>query len=719
MLAVTGGDGDDGGFLGEAEASAIQQAVGSSEEENWATFGYGYAQNRHVPFDEITKDNVGDLGKTWQFDFIKADDTIPEGNESYPLFVNGTLYVTTSFDHIFAVDAKTGEQKWHFTPSEIGPFKNFGLNVNRGVAYCDGKVFMLTLDMRIISVDAETGEQVDEAYIYDTVKDARPEFGYYETMAPVCYKDVLLIGSSGADNGIRGFFMAYNTDLSPAWENPYWTVPPEGQGWRSHGRFHGGGASWMPPAVDPETDTAYFTSSNPSPDFFPELRPGPNPKTNAVIAVNALTGEEKWWRQQLPADSWDYDTVQPPQIIEAEVGGEQRKVVSIATKQGVWFAYDAETGEPIYERVEVLNRIEHPKLQPGKPVTIYPGASGGVTYSPASYDPTTNYVINGRIESAATLVQAESTEEVERDRVRGDVDTGVVNGFGESPKGYKGDTGGLTAIDLGTGEVAWKYDIDEAVRGGVTTTASGLAFFGGDDGVLRAVDTSSGKELWSYQTGQRIAAAPAVYEVDGKQYIALVTGGSSIAEPKGSRLEVFALGGEMPEGKALKSPPPTLAEPVPEGLGQYLTPGTEPKTVNVLINAAVGGAGGGLNFNGFNRGGMTFSIPQGWKVNVTFKNASAQTPHSAMIASRDGLKEASGQTPVFDGASTPEPEKGILSGIQYMDFTANKAGDYALICPVPGHTVGGMWDNFEVGPPNSKPSAKTENDSFVLQPEGD
>ncbi|MPZ63615.1 MAG: PQQ-binding-like beta-propeller repeat protein [Propionibacteriales bacterium] len=715
-VTLSGGD-DEGGDLADAEAAAIEHAVGDFAEQNWATFGYGYSQNRHVPFDEITKENVDQMGKVWEVDFVQEDDSIPEGNESYPLYVNGTLYVTTSFNHIFAVDAESGDVKWHFIPSEIGPFKNFGLNVNRGVAFCDGKVFMVTLDMRLISVDAETGELADEVYIYDTVKDAKPEFGYYETMAPVCYQDVVLIGSSGADNGVRGFFMGYNTDLTPAWENPYWTIPPEGQGWRSHGRFHGGGATWMPPAVDPETDTAYFTSSNPSPDFFPELRPGPNPKTNAVIAVDALTGEERWWRQQLPADEWDYDTVQPPQVIEAEVGGEARKIVSIATKQGVWFAYDAETGEPIYERVEVLNRVEHPKLQPGEPVTIWPGAVGGVTYSPASYDPTTNYVINGRIESSATLVQVETAEEVERNRVRGDVDTGLENGFGEAPEDYDGDRGGLTAIDLANGEVAWKFDVDQAVRGGVTTTATGLAFFGGDDGFVRAIDTSTGEELWQFQTGSRIATAPILYEQDGQQYLAIVTGGSPIAQPKSSKLEVFALGGDMEEGEAPERIVPTAEQaPEPEGLGQYFTPGAEPKTVDMLVVGSQGSTNGGMNFNGYSREQLTFSVPQGWSVDVTFKNVSAQIPHSAMVTAKASTEMSQGQQPVFKGAATPDPGQGILSGTQYMNFKATKQGEYALLCAVPGHATAGMWVNFSVTAPDTKPAVSTDQERFVVEP---
>ena len=721
VAACSVGGGDDGGegIFADNEQDAIENAVGNFSENNWATFGYTFTMLRHVPFTEITKENVTQLGRAWQVNFKEEDDTIPNGNESYPLVIDDTIYVSTSFNHIFALNAENGSVKWHFVPSEIGPFKNFGLNVNRGVAYCDSKLFMVTLDMRLLSVNASSGKLVKQVQISDAVKDAKPEFGYYETMAPVCYKGNVLIGSSGADNGVRGFFMAYNTDLTPAWANPYWTVPPEGQDWRANGRFHGGGAVWMPPSIDPETDTAYFTTSNPSPDFFPDLRPGPNPKTNAVIAVDVDTGREKWWRQQLPADEWDYDSVQPSQIIKAEVGGEERKVLSIATKQGVWFLYDAETGEPIHERVQVLNRVEHPKLEKGKPVTISPAAVGGVTWSPASYDPTTNFVINGRIESSAVLIQSRSAEEVDRDRVRGDVDTGVINGFGTPPKGYKGDTGGVTAVDIDSGRVAWKFDTEQAVRGGITTTASGIAFFGGDDGVLRALDTSNGRELWKFQTAGRIASAPVIFMRDGKQFVAIVTGGSPIAGPTEPGLEVFAIGGQKDEADPIERLPVAEAEAAPapaEGLSRYLTPSQSPKTVGLLINAAEGPAGGGLNFNNASRGAMTVSIPQGYTVNMTFKNFSSQLPHSAMVTTVAGTRASSGQTPVFENSSTPNPQQGVVSGTQYADFTASKAGTYALICAIPGHAAGGQWITFKVVGANANPSISSKGESFELKP---
>lgn len=712
-----GGDDSDG--LSSEQSDAIEETIGVADEANWATFGYTYDQNRHVPFDEITKENVADLGKVWSVDFNKIDKDVPLGQQTYPIVVNGTMYATTHFNHIFAMDAKTGAVKWHFRPSKIGAFKNFGLTTNRGVAYCNDRVYMLTLDMRIIAVNANNGQLAQEIPISRDVPDARPEFGYYETVAPVCYKNKLIIGSSGADNGVRGFVMAYNAnDLSPAWPNPYWTVPPEGQDWRAQGRFHGGGTSWMPATIDVETDTMYFSTANPSPDFFAALRPGNNPKVNAVIAVDVNDGSEKWWRQQVPIDEWDYDTAQAPQLINGTVGGEDRKVISIASKEGTWFLYDAETGDPIYEKVKLLDRIEHPPLKPGEPVDIFPSALGGINYAPASYDPTTNYVINTAVESKSTLIQAKTAEDVFKNRVRGDVDTGAINGFGTTPKGWH-DYGSVSAVDLDTGELAWKIKHDEPLRGGVTTTKAGLGFFGGGDGTLNALDTETGKILWTFQTGSQISAGPTVYEIDGKEYVAIALGGTFTSSLGGtaSRIDVFALGGSKEQGKKPKTVAPPAA-PAPEarvGEQNFLSLGQQPKTLSLTVNAAMGTAGGGLNFNGFNRGGMTVTVPQGWHVNVTFKNLALQSPHSAFVTNISQTKETQPSTnPVFEGAGTERAEQGITSGTQFFEFDASRTGQYSLLCAVAGHANGGQWNYFTVGPANAKPSIKLGSRTFTL-----
>ena len=703
-----------GGDSGGETAGTVPAGLSASE---WGSYSNTYEQTRYVPFTEIDKDNLDELGRVFTVDFQKIDPEVPGGQQSNPLMVDGVLYVTTSFNHVFAVDAKTGDVRWHFAPSRIGSFKNFGVSTNRGVAYGDGTLYMLTLDMRVIAIDAKTGRLVKEVPISAAVEDARPEFGYYESAAPIYYEGKLLIGSSGGDNGSRGFVMAYNADdLTPAWEQPYWTIPPEGQGWRSRGRFHGGGAVWTPVTIDPETDTAYFSVANPSPDFFPELRPGPNPKTNSVVAVDVNTGREKWWRQQLPGDSWDYDTAASPVVATAEIDGEERKVVSVGTKEGVWFAYDAESGEPIYERVQIIDKVDHPKLVPGRPVDIYPSTLGGQNSAPAAYNPQTNLHYLAAIQSGSRLIQARSAAEVDRDRVRGDVDTGAINGFGEPIPGYR-DYGLLTAIDMDSGEVAWKAKTPLPERGGITTTASGLLFAGGSDGVLRALDAESGKVLWTFQTGAQIASAPTIYELDGKEYLAITSGGTFTHANGGkrSKLEVFALGGDTTQSAAPDVTAPAAPAQEQPSEQQYLSFGSQPKTLELTLVGAQGAAAGGMNFNGYSRGAMVARVPRGYRLEVTFRNQSAQVPHSAMVTTTDQVDRTQGFTPASPGATTENPEVGITSGTQFFSFVADKTGKYALLCAVPGHAVAGMWDTLEIVPADRAPSITLGGRTITLE----
>ena len=239
-------------------------------------------------------------------------------------------------------------------------------------------------------------------------------------------------------------------------------------------------------------------------------------------------------------------------MYDAKVGGKKRRIVSVGTMEGVWFAYDAKTGQPIYQRVKVIDRTEHPPLQPGKPVAVYPSSLGGLNYSPASYDPATNYIFNAAAETASVMQQVKLTPtQKKRKRVLGDIFLGLANGdFGSLLPGWH-DHGSISAIDVNTGKQVWKFRTPEPERGGVSTTASGLGFAGGGDGVLRAFDVKTGKVLWTFQTGHQIAAGPAVYSVDGKEYIAITSGGTPTSSNGGiaSELQIFALGASKSESK--------------------------------------------------------------------------------------------------------------------------------------------------------------------------
>ncbi len=541
ILAVLVGAGGLG-LLGGASATTR----GSAISENWLLFGNTPNENRYSPLTEINPGNVSQLGRVFTFDLNKIVPGIKKGQQSYPLVVNGTIYVTSGDDQVFAVNGTTGALIWHYAPDNVATFKNFGIVANRGLAYCDGKLFLLTLDMTLVSLDPLSGSQIGRVPIGRAVSGAYPTYGYSETSAPICVNNTVVIGAAGSDYGVRGFVMAYHTDLTPAWANPFWTIPPSGTEWRSKAALVGGATNWTPEAVDTTTDTLYFGTAAAAPEYYPSLRPGSDPREDSLIALDLATGKLKWWQQQMAFNEWAYDTSQPPMVYTAKVGGKTERIVSVATMEGMWFAYNAATGAPIYQRIKVLDNVEHPNLVPGKPVAVYPSSLGGLNYSPASYDPETNYVYNAASETASALEQQTPSQEQRVQMLLGNTYLGLANGdFGQYLQtGWK-DYGSVSAIDVNTGKLVWKFDTPQPERGGVTTTASGLGFAGGGDGNLRAFDARTGKVLWTFQTGYQIAAGPTIYSVNGTEYVAITVGGTTTSSSGGtvaSQLQVFGLG---------------------------------------------------------------------------------------------------------------------------------------------------------------------------------
>ena len=555
-----------GWVLGSA---AARTGASSLENAGWGGFGNTPDELRHSPLTQITPANVGQLGRLYTVDFMKIDPSVRKGEQSFPVESNGTIYMTTNDDNVWALDATTGQVKWRWTPSDVAVFKNFGIVANRGVALCDGHVFELTLDMTIVQLDAATGQLQRRVPIARAVPGASADNGYSETSAPICADHRLIVGAAGSDYGVRGFVMAYRTsDLSPAWPNPFWTVPPNGSEWRSGSTLAGGGVVWTPTTVDTTTNTLYFGTGSATPLYFPSVRPGPDPRADSLIAVNLITGRMKWWQQQMSFNEWSYDTAQPALVYTGKVGGKTERIVSVATMEGYWFAYDAANGRPIYQRIKVIDRVEHPNLQPGKPVAVYPGAIGGLNYSPASYDPHTNEVYNAAAETASIDVQAVLTpSQKKRKFTLGDVFLGLQNGnFGSLLPGWH-DHGSISAIDVNTGRQVWKFATPEPERGGVSTTDGGVGFAGGGDGVLRAFDLKTGKVLWTFQTGHQIAAGPSIFSVDGKEYVAITVGGTPTSSNGGTatQLQVFALG-------ASQTPSPAPALPTPLKLANQPAP---------------------------------------------------------------------------------------------------------------------------------------------------
>src|SRR6266545_7424772 len=341
--------------------SLVATGSGASGDVGWGGWGNTPDNMRYSPLTSINKGNIDQLGRVFTVNFRSLDPIARLGQQSFPVVIGNRMYVTT------------------------GEGKTYALN-------------------------AATGAVIKRVAISSAVPGAATRFGYSETSAPICAKHRVITGAAGSEYGVRGFVMAFRTsDLSPAWANPVWSIPPSGTGWRRVSRIVGGGVTWTPVTVDTKMNTVYYGTGSATPLYFPAWRPGSAPRTDSLVAVDLRTGKLKWWRQQMAHNEWSYDTAQPPLVYDGKLGGKKRRVVSVATMEGVWFCYDAATGRPIYQRVKVIDRTEHPRLQPGKPVVVYPGSIGGLNFSPAAYDPKTNYIFNAAAETASVMIQKKLT----------------------------------------------------------------------------------------------------------------------------------------------------------------------------------------------------------------------------------------------------------------------------------------------------------------------
>ena len=264
-------------------------AVAADATGDWTAFGRTPDNNRHSPLTQIDAGNVASMGRVFSVDLRRVDPDVRRGQQSFPLAIDGTLYVTTNNNFAFAIDGATGKVKWEYRSPNSGLVVNFGVAVNRGLAYCGGKLFMTTLDMQLVALRPSDGAVAGKIAISQFVPNASANYGYSQTSAPICAGGKLVMGAAGSEYGVRGYVMAFNTDLTPAWPNPYWTIPPEQQQWRSLSRIVGGGVVWTPVTIDARTNTVYFGTGSGTPNFYHDLHPGPNPRANSLIARPVTT----------------------------------------------------------------------------------------------------------------------------------------------------------------------------------------------------------------------------------------------------------------------------------------------------------------------------------------------------------------------------------------------------------------------------------------------
>jgi PQQ-dependent dehydrogenase (methanol/ethanol family) len=462
----------------------------------WPVYGGSYANTRHFDGDQINASNVASLKLAWSFG------TGVYGTcESSPLVVRDTLYLTTGLtNEVFALEARSGRLKWRYTP-RLGPAHAI-FRVNRGVAADDGRIFLATIDARLIALDAATGKPVWDVRIGD------PGAGYSETMAPLAWNGLVFVGSSGGEYGIRGSFSAYSQrdgrlvwrwwTVSPGWEGRYATsvnglslhrdVARERaaaaryrDAWR-----HGGGPIWMTPALSPEDGALILSTGNPSPNYNGDARPGDNLYTDSIVALDARTGRMRWYYQETPHDRWDYDAASPPVLFDAlDATGRRVPAVGEAGKTGWYYILDRRNGRPI--RISQPFVPQHDVFGPAGGNVTPSGAGGAI--GGVAYDPAFHAVFVGATALSA-LVEAKDVPPWPGGNELWEAGSATIRG---EPRSL------LSRIDVDTGRVVWQYRTDGPSGGGVLVTG-GVVFWGElQSGTLDAFDARTGKLLWHVQ----------------------------------------------------------------------------------------------------------------------------------------------------------------------------------------------------------------------------
>jgi len=504
-----------------------------------------YAQTRYYPASQINTSNVKNLRPAWIF-----QTEIVESLETSPLVINGVMYVTTSFNHVYALDAATGSQIWHYK-HKMGPITTYccGPN-NRGVAAYGDKVFMGTLDARLIALNAKTGKKVWDTQIAD------PELGYSETMAPTAVNGKILIGTNGGEYGIRGFVKAYDANSGRLlWT--FHTTPEKSHGvWATHDATGRdmlrdiaaekaalkklgdpyktlGGGVWQNPAVDLETNRIYFVAGNPSPDLDGSIRPGDNLYTNSLISVNLDTGKYVCHFQYIAHDVWDLDAVSPPILTHVkDKNGKTVKGVLHGGKTGHVYVHNADDCSLI-RFSEAMVPQENMWVLPTKDgKRMLPGANGGVEWSPMTVDANLGLVYAINLHQPMTY-HVESTPY-----------PGGKLWLGGAFKVIADEEqwGNVTAVDYNTGQIRWKAKTQQPMIGGILATAGGLAFAGEGNGLFKAYDSATGNVLWQFQAGAGVNAPPSSYTVNGKQYIVVGAGGNvQLNYKRGNNIIAFTL----------------------------------------------------------------------------------------------------------------------------------------------------------------------------------
>jgi alcohol dehydrogenase (cytochrome c) len=530
----------------------------SPEARNWLMYLREYNSWSYSPLRGINTRNVASLAPVWTMSTGTA-----EGHQAPPIVNDGIMFITTPFNQVIAIDAKTGDLLWryrHTMPADI----RMGHPTNRGVALYGDKVYTATSDARVVALDAKTGAVVWNKAVENYNN------GYYMTLAPLAARGRIMVGVSGGERGIRGFVVALDASTGEeVWKS--YTVPAPGEPgndtWPGDSWRTGGAPVWITGSFDPALGLTYWGTGNPGP-WTGDQRPGDNLYTNSVVAFDVETGALMGYHQYHWNDSWDWDEVSAPLLIDLPRNGRtvpglvhvgrngylwmlERRATGISfidakpyVSQNVFTGIDPKTGRPKYD----MER----KPAVGKAARFCPSIWGGKDWPPAAYNPGTGYLY---IPSNDNLCQHMVGEDVEYRPGQQFVGAQTLDFFIAEGADH---IGALQAWDMRTGERVWTHEYESPNWGPVMTTAGGLVFSGGTfDRYFRAFDAATGKLLWQHRTNSGITGVPTSFEIDGEQYIAVQSGwgvdaqgmtarvdrarGTETIVPQGGVVWVFAL----------------------------------------------------------------------------------------------------------------------------------------------------------------------------------
>ena len=578
-------------LLAILQACVANKTANQLINQDWPSFGRDYTSQRFSPATQINTKNVKDLALNWAY-----KSGVVGSFQTTPIVQNGIMYLSLPFNHVVALDAKTGKELWRYNHDKRADWKMCCGPANRGVAVSEGRVFIGTVDARLIALNAKTGAKewdidVVEGAITTEGQDALNKddpnsarkvtggTGIGIAMAPVVYKGKVIVGITGVGYGLHidnptadaplgavigvagrfgrpGFLAAYAVnngkrvwqfDTIPAtgWEGKFAETTEDGVTFNRDvagektdvakypdSARFGGGSAWSTPAIDTKSDTLYFGTGNPSPQMNDISRPGDNLYTVSLVALDVNTGERKWHYQQVPHDLWGYDLASPPVLFNYHLNGKIIPAVGQASKTGWFYIHDRVTGQLLKKSDAFVPQQNMFKKATAEGIVIYPGILGGSNWSPVSIDEVNQRVFIAGIHSPIKYTLHETPASNGKAAIR----------YAASEPTKDPRWGLLSAIDLNTGKIAWQNKTAQPLIGGVLATAGGVLFTGEGDGNFNAYNSQTGEMLWQAKSEFGVNAPPITYTIDGVQYIAVASGGNSIFGYKqGDALLVYAL----------------------------------------------------------------------------------------------------------------------------------------------------------------------------------